>query len=87
MVFHCSFMYLIGQYSHLSHMNSGEYQNNQVGVMNLFMHAANTRKLSTHNVFLRVRSSPHESRGVQAATLQGWTTGPITVVFNIYLNL
>lgn len=68
-------------------MISGQNQENQNRLksgMSSFTHVANDRKLSARDVFTRVRKSLAESRGGQAATLQGGITGRISAIFNIF---
>lgn len=69
----------------LPHVNSGQYRENQFRRMSRISpltHAATIRKLSALSMFIHVRNSLGESRGAQAATLQGWTTGHISAAFN-----
>lgn len=70
----------------LPHVNSGQYRENHFRRMSRispFTHAATIRKLSVSlSVFIHVRNSLGESRGAQAATLQGWTTGHVSAAFN-----
>lgn len=51
--------------------------------MSLFTHAANIRKFFAHDVFNYIINSPSDSRTVQAATRQVWTTW--TRILTLYI--